>query len=118
MNHYNWSAIPVENLSPLLTRQVIHTQHMTIARLRLKKGAFVPMHQHPNEQVSMMEEGSLRFEVAGKEVVVKAGEALCIPPGAPHWAEALEDSVATDLFTPPRQDWIDGDDAYLRTPAK
>ena len=114
MEHYNWSAIPEEAMSPLLTRQVIHTGHMTIARLRIKKGAVVPVHQHPNEQVSMMEAGALRFEVDGKEVLVKAGETLRIPPNVPHMAEAMEDSIATDLFCPPRQDWISGDDGYLR----
>jgi quercetin dioxygenase-like cupin family protein len=114
MDQYNWDAIPEEPMSPLLSRQVIHTENMTIARLRIKKGAVVPLHQHPNEQVSMMDAGALRFEVGGREVLVKAGEVLRIPPGVPHLAEAMEDSVATDLFTPPRQDWISGDDAYLR----
>ncbi|MDQ1469073.1 MAG: hypothetical protein QOJ99_553 [Bryobacterales bacterium] len=114
MDQYNWSAIPDEFMSPLLSRQVIHTEHMTIARLRMKKGALVPLHQHPNEQVSMMDAGALRFEVGGREVIVRAGEVVRIPPGVPHLVEAMEDSVATDLFTPPRQDWISGDDAYLR----
>jgi quercetin dioxygenase-like cupin family protein len=114
MDQYNWDAIPEEAMSPLLSRQVIHTENMTIARLRIKKGAVVPLHQHPNEQVSMMDAGVLRFEVGGREILVKAGEVLRIPPGVPHLAEAMEDSVATDLFTPPRQDWISGDDAYLR----
>jgi quercetin dioxygenase-like cupin family protein len=114
MDQYNWSAIPEEAMSPLLSRQAIHTEHMTIARLRIKKGALVPLHRHPNEQVSMIEAGSLRFELDGKQVVVSAGEVLRIPPNVPHLAEALEDCVATDLFSPPRQDWIDGDDAYLR----
>jgi quercetin dioxygenase-like cupin family protein len=114
MDQYNWSAVPEEEMSPLLSRQAIHTEHMTIARLRIKKGALVPLHQHANEQVSMIEEGSLRFELAGKEVIVRAGEVLRIPPHVPHLAEALEDCVATDLFSPRRQDWINGDDAYLR----
>ena len=114
MDLYNWTAIPEEAMSPMLTRQAIHTEHMTIARLRIKKGAVVPMHQHPNEQVSMMETGCLRFDLDGKEVFVRAGETLRIPPNVPHSAEAMEDSVATDLFSPPRQDWISGDDAYLR----
>ncbi len=111
---YNWSRIPVERMNDLLSRQVIHTETMTLCRLRLGKGAVVPMHQHPNEQVTTMEAGSLRFVVAGEEVIVQAGESLRIPPNAPHMVETLEDSVAFDLFAPPRQDWISGDDAYLR----
>jgi quercetin dioxygenase-like cupin family protein len=62
----------------------------------------------------MMESGALRFEISGKEIVVRAGDVLPIPPHAPHMVEALEDSVATDLFSPRREDWIRGDDAYLR----
>ncbi|MES1261557.1 MAG: cupin domain-containing protein [Acidobacteriota bacterium] len=114
MDHYNWTVIPVEEMSALLTRQVIHTEHLTIARLRLRKGALVPLHHHVNEQVTMLDAGTLRFELEGREVLVKAGEALRIPPNAPHRVEALEDSVCTDLFSPPRADWISGDDAYLR----
>ena len=114
MDVYNWSVIPEERLNPLVTRQVIHTPQMTISRLRLAKGAIVPLHHHVNEQVTMMESGALRFEVAGEEVTLRAGDALRIPPDAPHSVVTLEDSVATDLFTPPREDWIRGDDAYLR----
>lgn len=114
MNHYNWNEVPAEKMNELLTRQVIHTERMTIARLRLAKGAVVPTHQHENEQVSMIEAGSLHFTIDGKELVVRAGEAVRIPPNVPHSVVANEDCVATDLFTPPRQDWISGDDSYLR----
>jgi len=114
MDHYNWSLIPEEKMNPLVTRQAIHTPHMTIARLRMAKGALVPVHRHVNEQMTLLQSGALRFVIAGEEVVVRGGEALRIPPDAPHSAEALEDSVATDVFTPSREDWIRGDDAYLR----
>lgn len=118
MRHYEWIAIPVEHMNDLVTRQVIHGETMTIARLLLRKGAFVGLHSHVNEQISTIESGSLRFEVGGKEIVVCAGESLIIPPNVPHLAEAQEDCVATDVFSPVRQDWIDGDDAYLRGPVK
>lgn len=114
MDQYNWDAIPEEKLSETASRRVIHTDGMTIARLRLRKGAIVPLHHHVNEQVTMLESGALRFEVAGKEVTLKAGDVLRIPPHAPHLVETLEDSLAVDVFTPARQDWIRGDDAYLR----
>jgi quercetin dioxygenase-like cupin family protein len=74
----------------------------------------VPMHHHHNEQITYILEGALRFVVGGKEVVVRTGEVLCIPPHVPHEAFALEDTVDLDIFNPPRQDWIDRDDAYLR----
>ncbi|HVW84930.1 MAG TPA: cupin domain-containing protein [Bryobacteraceae bacterium] len=114
MDQYNWESLPEERMNPTITRKVVHTERMTIARLRLAKGAIVPLHHHENEQVSIIEAGALRFEVDGQETVVRAGEALRIPSNAPHLVEALEDSVATDLFTPRREDWIRGDDAYLR----
>lgn len=114
MHVYEWEKIQKEQMNPLLDRQVIHGDHMTIARLNLKKGCSVPIHSHHNEQISMIEQGALKFMIAGVEKVVKAGEVMRIPPHVPHSAEALVDSVAVDLFSPIREDWIRGDDAYLR----
>ena len=114
MSQPNWNTIPLEIMNPLVSRKAVHTERMTIAKIILKKGAIVPMHHHENEQITMMESGALRFEISGKEIVVRAGDVLPIPPDAPHMVEALEDSVATDLFSPRREDWIRGDDAYLR----
>jgi quercetin dioxygenase-like cupin family protein len=114
MQLYEWNQIEKEQLNPRVARQVIHGDTMTVARLYLAKGCFVPEHSHHNEQISMLEQGSLRFVIAGQEQVVKAGEVLRIPPHVPHSAEALEDSIAVDLFSPPREDWQRGDDAYLR----
>jgi len=99
-------------------RQAIHTERMTIAKILLRQGAVVPMHHHENEQVTMLQSGGLRFVFGGaqegKEVIVRAGDVLQIPPNLPHMVEALEDSQATDLFSGRREDWISGDDAYLR----
>jgi quercetin dioxygenase-like cupin family protein len=111
---YNWTQVPEEQLNPSVSRQMIHGQTMTVARLRLRKGAIVPLHHHGNEQISMIEKGRLRFVIAGEERVACEGDMVAIPPNAPHLVEALEDSVATDLFSPVREDWIRGDDAYLR----
>ena len=111
---YNWLQVPEEQLNPSVSRQMIHGETMTIARLRLRKGAIVPLHHHVNEQITMLEQGKLRFVIAGQEQIVIGGQALTIPPNAPHLVEALEDSLATDLFSPVREDWIRGDDAYLR----
>ena len=112
---YRWAEIEPEQLNPLCTRQYLVGTHTMLARLVLKKGALVPLHHHMNEQISQVVEGSLNFRMEGKEIVVRAGEVLCIPPDVPHEVIALEDSVALDIFNPPRQDWIDGDDAYLRS---
>jgi quercetin dioxygenase-like cupin family protein len=114
MEIYNWNSLPAEKMSPLLIRQVIHTPYLTISRLQLAKGAIVPLHHHVHEQVTTLQSGVLRFELGGDEIVIRAGDVLRIPSGVPHSVETLEDSVAVDLFTPPREDWIRGDDAYLR----
>jgi quercetin dioxygenase-like cupin family protein len=115
--HFRWADIEPEQMNPLVTRQYVTGAKTMLARLVLKKGAHVPVHRHRNEQVSHVVAGALDFLLDEKRVTVRAGEILCIPPDAPHEVIALEDSVALDIFTPPRQDWIDGDDAYLRAGA-
>ena len=114
VSHTNWDDIEVEQLSSHIGRQFIVGSNVMIARVLLKKGAVVPMHHHHNEQVSYILEGALKFFIDGKEIVVRSGEVLCIPPNVPHEAHALEDTVDLDVFNPPRQDWIDRDDSYLR----
>ena len=116
--HTRWSDIPVEPLNPLIGRQFVVGTGTMLARVLLAKGAHVPLHSHVNEQITYILEGTLRFLMheggEAREVVVHAGEVLCIPPSVPHEALALEDTVDLDIFNPPRQDWIDGTDAYLR----
>jgi quercetin dioxygenase-like cupin family protein len=114
MERYNWTMISEEKLNPLLKRRVIHTGRMTVARLWLGKGAVVPLHNHVNQQITMLKTGALEFEMGGERFVLKPGDVLVIPPDMPHRVEAIEESTVTDLFTPAREDWIRGDDAYLR----
>ena len=114
MQHYSWSTIPVEVMNPLVTRQVVHGDLITISRLELKTGAVVHRHLHPNEQISTVEQGRLRFVFDDETTEVAAGESLTIPSNVAHEVTALEDSVAVDVFSPVREDWIRGEDAYLR----
>jgi quercetin dioxygenase-like cupin family protein len=119
LQHLAWSAIPPEQLNPLLTRQFVTGSQGMLARIILKKGCIVPRHSHPNEQITYILEGTLRFflgeEGASQDIKdIRAGEVLVIPANLPHSAEALEDTVDLDIFAPPRQDWISGNDAYLR----
>jgi quercetin dioxygenase-like cupin family protein len=114
MPHYQWDKVEIEKLNPLLERQVIHADHMTVARMHIKKGCLVPEHSHHNEQISIVEQGSAKFVLAGAERVLTAGDVALIPPNVPHYVEAIEDCVALDLFSPRREDWIRGDDSYLR----
>jgi quercetin dioxygenase-like cupin family protein len=112
--HIRWSSVEVEALNPLLGRHFVVGQNIMLARVLLKKGCIVPEHSHPNEQLTFIAEGALKFWIDGKEIVVNAGEVLTIPPNMPHKAEALEDTVDFDVFHPPRADWMSGTDAYLR----
>ena len=114
MQLYEWNQVVKEQLNPKFVRQVIHSETMTVARISLQQGCVVPEHSHHNEQISMIESGALKFVLDGKEQVVKAGEVLRIPPNVRHSAEALEDTQATDIFSPVREDWRSGDDSYLR----
>jgi quercetin dioxygenase-like cupin family protein len=119
--HYRWNDLPREELNPLIGRRLITGERMMIAHVYLAKGALVPKHSHENEQITYILEGCLRFSLGedGSETLdVRAGEVLTIPPNLPHAAEALEDTLDVDIFNPPREDWLDGSDAYLREPQK
>jgi len=115
--HYRWDDLPREELNPQIGRRLITGDALMIAHVYLAKGAIVPLHAHHNEQLTYILEGVLRFSLGedGSHVVdVRAGEVLTIPANVPHTAEALEDTLDVDVFTPPREDWLDGSDAYLR----
>ena len=130
--HTNWSDIPVEPMNPLLGRQFVVGANVMVARITLQKGAHVPLHSHHHEQIAIPINGCLQFLLheppeaespdAGyphssvREVILRPNEVLTIPPHVPHEVFALEDTINLDLFSPPRQDWIDRDDAYLRAP--
>lgn len=117
LQYLRWNEVENEQLNPLLSRQLITGEHLMLARVLLKRGCVVPEHSHENEQLTFILEGALKFWIDGRELVVRAGEVLCIPPHMPHKAEALEDTVDMDVFYPPRQDWLNKTDAYLRQQA-
>jgi quercetin dioxygenase-like cupin family protein len=115
--HVNWEAMPKEQLNDDIQRRLITGDNMMIAHVYIKAGGVVPMHSHHNEQITYILDGALKFllgENQDEEVIVRAGEVLVIPPHLPHSATALEDTVDVDVFNPPREDWLDGTDAYLR----
>jgi quercetin dioxygenase-like cupin family protein len=113
---YRWADMEKEKVSDLLERRLITCERMMIAHVYLKKGAIVPKHSHENEQITYILEGALRFwigEDGSQEVVVRAGEVLTIPSNVVHKAEALEDTLDVDIFSPPRQDWLNHTDSYF-----
>ena len=117
VSFFRWSDLPEERLSPLLGRKLITGSRMMLAHVYLKKGCIVPKHNHENEQLTYILEGALKFVIDGREILVRAGEVLTIPPNMPHSAEAVVDTIDLDVFNPPRADWINKDDRYLRGPA-
>jgi quercetin dioxygenase-like cupin family protein len=114
LKYLRWKDVELEQLNPTLSRQLIVGEQLMLARVLLRKGTIVPEHSHENEQLSYIVGGALKFWIEGRELVVAAGEVLCIPPHVPHKALALEDTEDLDIFYPPRQDWLNKSDAYLR----
>ena len=109
--------MPKEVVSDGLSRRLVTGERMMLAHVYIKKGCVVPRHSHDNEQITYILEGGLRFWIGADEsqtLDVMAGEVLHIPSGVQHKAEALEDTLDVDIFSPPRQDWLDKTDDYLR----
>ena len=117
VSFYRWDSMKKERVSDMLERRLITGDRMMLAHVYLKKGCIVPKHSHENEQLTYILEGALKFWIgddAAEEITVSAGEVLLIPSNIPHKAEALEETLDVDVFSPPRQDWLEKKDDYLR----
>ncbi|HKV42984.1 MAG TPA: cupin domain-containing protein [Blastocatellia bacterium] len=112
--HFKWDEIPAERINEKFVRKLAWDGKVMISWMECKKGCHVPAHSHENEQLTFVISGRWRFQLDGKTLDIGPNEMLYIPPNAVHAADALEDLVAYDIFVPPREDWISGDDAYLR----
>jgi quercetin dioxygenase-like cupin family protein len=114
---FRWDSMRKERVSDMLERRLITGERMMLAQVYLKKGCIVPKHSHENEQLTYILEGALKFwigEDGSEEITVSAGEVLLVPSNVPHKAEALEETLDVDVFSPPRQDWLEKKDDYLR----
>lgn len=121
VSHYTWEEMPIEEVTPLLGRRLITGDGMMLAHVYLKKGCIVPRHNHHNEQLTYIISGKLRFWIGEDEaqvIDVGAGEVLHLPSMIWHKAEALEDTLDVDIFNPPREDWLNKTDDYLRSGKK
>ena len=117
VSFFRWDSMKKERVSDMLERRLITGDRMMLAHVYLKKGCIVPKHSHENEQLTYILEGALKFwigEDGAEEITVHPGEVLLIPSNVPHKAEALEETLDVDVFSPPRQDWLDKTDDYLR----
>ena len=113
---YRWDDMPREQVTPVISRRLVTGERMMLAHVYLAKGAVVPKHSHHNEQLTYILEGALHFHIGEngeEEIVVRAGEVLLIPSNVPHMAIALEDTLDVDVFSPPREDWLNGTDSYF-----
>ena len=113
----SWSKVDVEEVNSSLKRQIIYGKNIMVAKMKIKDGFIVPLHHHENEQISQVISGSIRFwfgEDREQTLDLNAGEVVIIPGNLPHEALMLEDVEVVDTFSPPRQDWIEGSDDYLK----
>ena len=116
VRHFRWSDMPEERVTEVIGRKLITGDQMMLAHVYLKKGALVPQHSHHNEQITYILSGALHFFIGvnrDEEVIVREGEVLHLPSNVVHEARALEDTLDVDVFSPPRQDWLDGTDSYF-----
>src|SRR5260370_18287754 len=114
MEYVSWESVPLGVMGDMSARKIVTGDKAMVAQVFLKKDAVVPEHHHESEQITYILEGALKFEIEGKEVIVRKGEVLSIPSNVPHRAVALEDTVDLDIFSPIRTDWLSKNDAYLR----
>ena len=103
---HRWDEIALEKITEMISQKIVAGEREMLAQIYLKRGALVPMHAHDSEQMTYVLQGALRFLVGGEEVVVREGEVLHIPSQVPHQAEALDDTLELDVFSPVRQDWL------------
>ena len=116
VRHFRWDDMPKEIVTDTISRRIITGDDIMIAHVYLEKGAIVPQHSHHNEQVTYILEGALHFWIGddgSEEIIVGAGEVLHIPSNVPHRAQAMEDTLDVDVFSPPRADWLNGTDSYF-----
>lgn len=77
-----------------------------MAEFRLRKGAVLPRHSHPHEQTGYLVSGSIRLTIAGETVDCGPGDSWCVPADAEHGADVLEDTVAVEVFSPVREEYL------------
>jgi len=113
----HWDEVPIEQVNPSMERKIVWGEKLMIAKLKFKDGFVVPLHYHVHEQVTQVIAGKMRFWLGeNKEQVIdlEAGDVLVIPSNLPHEALMIGEVEEIDTWSPPRQDWLDKSDDYLR----
>jgi quercetin dioxygenase-like cupin family protein len=112
-----WADVPNETVNPSMERKMIWGEKIMIAKMKFKDGFVVPLHHHFHEQVTQVIKGQMRFWFgANKEQVMDLfpGDVIVIPSDLPHEALMIGEVEEIDTWSPPRQDWIEKTDDYLR----
>jgi quercetin dioxygenase-like cupin family protein len=117
LKQIRWDEVAREQLSPQLQRQFFTAGGVTVARFHMRQGLQIPTHHHESGQITNIVHGAVRMWVEGNEYLLREGDIICIPGGTPHHTQVLEDTIVLDVFSPPRTDWLAGEDAYLRSVA-
>lgn len=113
----NWDSVPTEIVNPFMSRQIVSGDKLMIARIKFKDGFTVPLHSHMHEQVTQVISGKMRFwfgENKEQTLLLEPGDVIVIPSDLPHEALMIGEVEEVDTWAPPRQDWLDKTDAYLR----
>jgi quercetin dioxygenase-like cupin family protein len=95
-----------ELLEGITLKNLVHGERTHLTQVKLEKGAVIPEHQHPQEQTGYLISGSLRFFSGQEETVVRPGDCWTFAGGTPHGAEAMEDTVVLEVFSPLREDYL------------
>lgn len=115
MKVFDLTEIAPQTINELYRRTIVQGDHMSIARLDLRKGAITRPHRHDNEEVIVLLKGRWFFHFPDKDVVIGPNQVLTITPGVEHSSEVLEDVIAIDVCTPTREDWVRLEDRNLHT---
>lgn len=98
---------PVEMLPGVTRRTLTHGERMLLVEFEVRAGSVFPEHEHPYEQTGYLCSGKGRLWIGAEVFDMEPGSSWSIPAGVPHRAEFTENSVAIDVFSPPRQDYLD-----------
>ncbi|HXD34730.1 MAG TPA: cupin domain-containing protein [Pyrinomonadaceae bacterium] len=105
--HTDWAKVPVEQLEEGIERQMVIGEKLMICRLRIAPHVVTPCHEHPHEQMTLVERGPVRFTIGKEERIANTGDVLHFPPGTWHGATMLDEEVVlVDIFSPVREDFL------------
>ncbi|MDE0733848.1 MAG: cupin domain-containing protein [Gammaproteobacteria bacterium] len=114
----NWDEVELESVNESMQRRIVTGEKMTVARIYFKDGFIVPLHSHPNEQITQVVKGQMLFvfdDNKAQEMLLNPGDVVVIPANIPHQATCIGEVEEIDMWAPRRDDWLDGSDSYLRS---